>query len=89
MSNIVAHHSSTWAEQAERDRSRPESSHSRMKARQLVRELQNPLSIGGLLVLAALSHGGVFGDASGYVASVGGVVVGAGVAAFSARWHLG
>lgn len=89
MSNIVAHHSSTWAEQAERDRSRQESSHSRMKARQLVRELQNPLSIGGLLVLAALSHGGVFGDASGYVASVGGVVVGAGVAAFSARWHLG
>lgn len=93
MSDILVHHSPTWAEHSERDQSEQASSRGRFEAWQrsaiLVRELSNPLSVSGLLLLAALSHGGVFGDASGYVAAVGGVIVGTGVSAFAACRHLG
>lgn len=95
MSTTSTEHSSppTWAEQAARDRSREESSRRRLHTWQsgvaFAQNLRNPLSAGGLLLLAALSHGAVFGDASGYVAAIGGVVVGAGVAALSARLRLG
>ena len=95
MSTTSTEHSSppTWAEQAARDRSREESSRRRLHTWQsgvaFAQNLRNPLSAGGLLLLAALSHGAVFGDASGYVAAIGGVVVGMGVAALSARLRLG
>ncbi len=93
MSSTLAAPRPTWAEQAEKDRTQEALTRKRMKARErraaLVRSLQNILSIGGLLVLAALSHGAVFGDASGYIAAVGGVIIGTLVALLAARFRLG
>ncbi|MFT3944025.1 MAG: transglutaminaseTgpA domain-containing protein [Ancrocorticia sp.] len=93
MSDTSTHHSPTWVEQAEREQLREESSRRRSEIRRrgrlLVRELRNPLSVGGLLIVAALSHGGVFGDASGYLASVGGVLVGSCAAGLAAHQRLG
>lgn len=40
-----------------------------------------------LLLGAAATHGAVFGDASGYVAGCGGVLIGALLALAGARWH--
>lgn len=93
MSSTLAAARPTWAEQAERDRTQEELTRKRRKARErraaLIRGLQNIVSVGGLLILAALSHGGVFGDASGYIAAIGGVVVGMLVALAAARFRLG
>ena len=95
MTNAAVNSSSrpTWAEQSEEERTLRERTRKRLRSRDrrksLARVLQNYGTVLMLLVLAAASHGAVFGNATGYTAVFGGVAVGAVAALVTARARLG
>lgn len=84
--------SASWAEQARQERTLEETARRRARSRARRRErAPHLLDVGAvvaLLAVAAMTHGGVFGDLSGYVAALGGVAVGAGTALLAARMRL-
>lgn len=82
----------SWAEQARQERTLEETARrrARSRARRSAR-VPRHLDLGAiiaLLTVAALTHGGVFGGLSGYVAALGGVAVGAGTALLAARMRM-
>ena len=93
MSDTATSTRSSWAEQAEQERTLEAQTRRRLRLRDrrknLTRAFQNYGAIVALLTLAAASHGGVFGGSSGYVAAFGGVAVGAAAAGLATWAGLG
>lgn len=83
----------TWAERARTERTREQTAHRKAQRRARRTEAVPRVLDAGvifiLLVLAASAHGAVFGGASGYVAAIGGVVVGAACALVAKRFKVG
>lgn len=85
-------HASTtsWTHQTHAERSRTATRPRTLRTRDRHRgQLANTVVVFLLLVMAALSHGPVFGDWRGYIAALGGVLLGSTIALVCRRLTLG
>ena len=82
----------SWAEQAVQERTVDAKTRLRKTERgqftSVLKASLNYIAVIGLLIFAAASHGGVFGNGAGYIAACGGVAMGAIAAVLASRMQL-